>query len=75
MSVCGCDKYSYDTKTKAQAAAMGIWDDDRIKMNAYKCPEGNGFHLATAKKGKTLRDIPHGLHSIVHLLKKKKNKR
>lgn len=72
MIVCSCDKYSYDTRSKAQTAAIGIWDDDRVKMNTYKCPEGNGFHLTTAKKGKSLRDIPHGLQSIVHTLNKKK---
>lgn len=74
MSACSCDKYSYDTRSKAQTAAMGIWDDDRVKMNAYQCPEGNGYHLATAKKGKSLRDIPHGLNSIAHSLNKKKSK-
>lgn len=75
MSICSCDKQSYDTRSEAQTAAMGIWDDDRVKMNAYKCPEGNGFHLATAKNGKTLRDIPHGLNSIVHALNKNKTKK
>lgn len=53
---------------------MGIWDDDGVKMSHYKCPEGNGFHLATAKKGKSLRDIPHGLQSIIHTLNQKKTK-
>lgn len=74
MRICSCDKYSYNTKTEAQTAVMGIWDDGRVKMNTYKCPEGNGFHLATARKGKTLRDIPHGLNSIMHLLKKNEKK-
>lgn len=72
---CDCEKYSYETKVAAQTAAKGIWDDDRIKMNAYRCPEGNGFHLTTARKGKSLRDIPHGLHGIIHSLNKKKPKK
>jgi hypothetical protein len=72
---CYCDKYSYDTRSEAQTAAKGIWDDDRIKMNAYRCPEGNGFHLSTARKGKSLRDIPHGLQNIMHSLKKNKSKK
>lgn len=75
MSICSCDKYSYDTKSEAQTAVMGIWDDDRVKMNHYPYPEGNGFHISTAKKGKSLRDIPHGLQSIVHTLNQKKAKK
>jgi hypothetical protein len=72
---CYCDKHSYDTRSEAQTAAKGIWDDDKVKMNAYKCPDGNGFHLSTARKGKSLRDIPHGLQGIIHLLNKKKTKK
>ena len=74
-SICNCDKISYDTKSEAQTAAKGIWDDDKVKMNAYKCPEGNGFHLATAGKGKSLQYITHGLGSIMPLLKKQKAKK
>jgi len=74
-SSCNCDKHSYDTRSEAQAAVKGIWDDDKVKMTAYECPEGNGFHLATARKGKTLRDIPHGLHGIMHSINKTKKKK
>lgn len=70
-NVCSCDKISYNTKPEAQAAIKGIKDDNKIKMNFYKCPEGNGFHLTTAKTGKSLKDIPHGLQSIIPLLTKK----
>lgn len=69
---CYCDKISYDTRSEAQTAVKGIWDDNRVKMSAYSCPEGNGFHLATSKNGKTLRDIPHGLNGIIHSINKKK---
>lgn len=72
---CGCDKHLYDTKTQAQAAVKGVWDDHKTKMNFYKCPEGNGFHLTSAKTGKSLRDIPHGLQSIIHALTKIKSKK
>jgi hypothetical protein len=72
---CDCEKHTYDTRGEAQTAAKGIWDDDKIKMNAYRCPEGNGFHLSTAKKGKSLRDIPHGLDVIIPLLNKKQTKK
>ncbi len=75
MNTCNCEKHSYDTKSEAQTAAKGIWDDDRVKMTPYRCPDGNGFHLATAGKGKSLRSIPHGLGSIVPMLKKHKSKK
>lgn len=75
MQTCNCDKVAYTKKSEAQAAALGIWDDDRIKMVPYKCPENNGYHLASARTGKTLRDIPHGLESIKHSLNKTKRKK
>lgn len=74
-NICDCEKYSYDTKSKAQTAAKGIWYEDRVKMNPYKCPEGIGYHLATAGKIKGIRDIPHGLQTILHSLNKKKTKK
>lgn len=73
-NLCNCEKVVYPRKTDAQAAAAGIWDDDKIKMRPYKCPEGNGYHL-TSVKSKTLRDIPHGLQSIIPLLTKNKSKK
>lgn len=72
--ICSCDKISY-TKSEAQMAIKGIWDEDKIKLNSYKCPEGNGFHLTSAKTGKSLKDIPHGLQSIISSLTKKKTKK
>lgn len=68
-----CDKFLYATKNEACAASKGIWDDDKVKMNPYKCPQGTGYHLATARTGKRLRDIPHRLNDIVNIpLKKNK---
>lgn len=72
---CNCNKNSFETKTEARAAAIGIWDDDKIKMTPYKCPEGNGYHLATAGNGKKLRYISHGLYGIVASLNKKGRKK
>ncbi len=72
---CNCGKNAFATKTEARTAAIGIWDDDKIKMTPYKCPEGNGYHLTTAGTGKRLRDIPHGLHGIVASLNKKGRKK
>ncbi len=75
MKTCSCDKAVYHKKSEAQAAAFGIWDDDKIKMVPYKCPEGNFYHLATAKTGKTLRHIPHGMKYIkISITKKRKRK-
>lgn len=71
---CDCEKVAYASKSEAQEAARGIWDDDKIHMTPYKCPEGNGYHLATGKTGKTLRDIPHRLNDVVKIPLKKKSK-
>lgn len=75
MKTCNCEKISYTRKSEAQAAASGILDDHKAKMIPYKCPEGNGYHLATARTGKTLRDIPHGLGIIKHSIEQKFNRK
>jgi len=72
---CNCYKNSFETKTEARAAAIGIWDDDKVKMTPYRCPEGNGWHLTTVGTGKTLRYISHGLQGIVASLNKKTKKK
>lgn len=72
---CNCGKNPFETKTEARAAAIGIWDDDKIKMTPYKCPEGNGWHLYSVGTGKSLRNIPHGLHGVVVALNKKGRKK
>lgn len=72
MKICDCEKIIYNTLSEAQAAVLGIWDDDHVKMKPYKCPQGNGFHLATAGKRKKLHYISHGLNSIIPFLKKNK---
>lgn len=74
MKTCDCDKVAYPRKSDAQTAAAGIWDDDKIKMTPYKCPEGNGYHLATSKR-KRIRDIPHGLSFIEYLTSKRKKRK
>lgn len=63
MEACSSDKVRYSRRSDAQAAARGIWDEDKVKMYAYQCNECQGYHLATAGTGKTLREIPHGLGS------------
>jgi hypothetical protein len=72
---CNCEKVLYETITEARAAATGIWDEDKVKLTPYKCPDKSGWHLTTVGKGKTLRDIPHGLQGIVASLNKKVSKK
>lgn len=69
-----CNKEVYSTKSEAATAAKGIWDDNKVKMNPYKCPVASYYHLSTARTGKRLRDIPHRLNDLSDKpLKKKKN--
>lgn len=74
MKMCNCNKEVYGKKSEAQAAAAGILDDHKVKMTPYRCPEGNGYHLTSARTGKRLRDIPHGLGSIKHSIEQNMKK-
>jgi hypothetical protein len=75
MTYCPSDKIIYQKKQQAADAAKGIWHDDKIKMNVYKCSDCNFYHLSSAGSGKSLQTLSHGLNSILPALNKKKKKR
>lgn len=44
-----CDKTVYHTHKEAQQAAAHVGQKQRRGMKTYKCPECNGYHIATMR--------------------------
>ncbi len=42
----------YATKLEAEETARKVGKEKRIKLYAYKCPHGSGWHLTRAEPGK-----------------------
>jgi hypothetical protein len=47
----GSEKTVYKTKQEAADMALKIEKEQQLFLRAYKCPYGNGWHLAKADPG------------------------